>query len=472
MPGELQRYIDTWKVHNPDYQITLWNEENSPMHLPYMETAYKLKKWANLSNYTRLHALYEMGGIYLDVDIEALRNFDPLLHNACFLGFETGGEQDDDILVNNAVLGAQPKHGFIKMCKTYLLNNFDGSERPPDSSPIMTTILLKQLGLRTYGDQLLGDIRMYPSEYFYPVSYAQKRREGPSTTSYDSYAVHHWAATWKGKRVHKSRCTFICISAVDVLTRGFRKVLSLDVFPLSALRTLLYEIEGNRRFRALVTSEEILHGPFRGTKYPRAEYPGSARHAKIIGSYEACLHPVIYDLLDSNYAKIYNFGCADGYYVAGMAKLFPKASIYGYDTNPLAIEVSKKMVIANNSSSRVHLFNHSYQQDDLRTIDPSDRSLILCDIGGGERSLFFKDNVPNLLSADLIVELHDFVHPGTGKHLIDLFKETHDVRIVKQTPVDFTKFPSLSHLPVCEALKLTEEKRQTQMEWALIVSRK
>ena len=459
-------------MHNPDYRIHLWNEENSPMHLPYMETAYKLKKWANLSNYMRLHALYEMGGIYLDVDIEVLRNFDPLLHNACFMGFETGGDRNVDILVNNAVLGAEPSHSFIKTCKTHLLNNFDGSERPPDCSPVMTTLLLKELGLRAYGDQLLGDIRIYPSEYFYPVTYAQKQTENTLSPTDDSYAIHHWAATWKGRgKKVKSRYTFIFISALQVLPRMFRKLLSLDFFLLSALRTLLYELEGQRRLRALTASREILHGPFRGIKYPTSGHSAPARHAMMVGSCESCLHPVIHDLLDRNYVKIYNLGCAEGYYVAGMAKLFPKALIYGYDINPLAIDLSEKMVSANNSSSRVHLFNHALQHDDLRRFDPSDRSLILCDIGGGERSLFSKDNVQSLLSADLIVELHDFVYPGTKNHVIDVFKDTHDVSIVKQTPVDFTKFPSLLPLPVCEAMKLTEEKRQRQMEWAVILSR-
>lgn len=47
------------------------------------------KKYAFVSDIVRLYALYNYGGIYLDSDIKVLKNFDDLLANRAFTGFES-----------------------------------------------------------------------------------------------------------------------------------------------------------------------------------------------------------------------------------------------------------------------------------------------------------------------------------------------------------------------------------------------
>lgn len=226
IPAEYQRYIYDWKVKNPDYEIIRWDETNSPMHLPYMENALKHKKWANLSNFMRLHVLYREGGIYLDTDIEVLKSFDGLLSNTCFVGFESGAREGEKLLINNAVLGAVPGHPFIKKCKDYLLNNFDGAERPPDSSPVMTTKILRELGVNFYGNQVAEDVRIYPVEYFYPVEY--KKNDTVRITA-DSYTIHHWAATWKENKRKKPFLLAIWQSASYRIIKAAQKIfLSTD----------------------------------------------------------------------------------------------------------------------------------------------------------------------------------------------------------------------------------------------------
>jgi mannosyltransferase OCH1-like enzyme len=197
IPVQFLRYMETWREHNPGYDIVLWNEENSPMDIPYMETALSGGKWANLSNYTRLHALNDRGGIYLDVDVEVLKSFDGLMENGCFVGFESGANPGEQLLVNNAVLGAVPGHPFVRECMEYLLGNFDGTERAPHSSPMMTTEILRKKGLETYGEQVVDGVKIYPVEYFYPLPFGDGDR---SRVTEDTYAIHHWAATWKGKK--------------------------------------------------------------------------------------------------------------------------------------------------------------------------------------------------------------------------------------------------------------------------------
>lgn len=178
----------------PDFEIVRWDETNSPMHLPYMQQALANRKWANMANYTRLHALATQGGIYLDVDIEVLRTFEALLGDACFFGFEDPFV-DWAGCVNNAVVGAAPKHWFIMQCMERLLEKFDGTEEAHLSSPNLTTELLKKNGLRKYGDQLLGDIHLYPTDWFYPYSWHSYFR--PEQVSKNTRSIHWFEGSWQ-----------------------------------------------------------------------------------------------------------------------------------------------------------------------------------------------------------------------------------------------------------------------------------
>ncbi len=47
----------------------------------YMKQAYEAKKWAFVTDYMRLDIIYEHGGIYLDTDVELIKNIDDLLSN-------------------------------------------------------------------------------------------------------------------------------------------------------------------------------------------------------------------------------------------------------------------------------------------------------------------------------------------------------------------------------------------------------
>jgi mannosyltransferase OCH1-like enzyme len=193
IPQKHAEYIAKWSKTFEGYAIVKWNEENSPMHLPYMQTAYKNKKWANLSNFTRLWAIYEQGGIYLDTDIEVLKTFDPLLSNNCFLGFEDI-YVDWDGCINNAVIGAEPKHPFILEMKERLLNEFDGLEEAHLSSPNFTTRLLKEKGLREYKEQQVEGVHIYPIQFFYPYSWHQKFT--PECVKENTFCIHHFEKSW------------------------------------------------------------------------------------------------------------------------------------------------------------------------------------------------------------------------------------------------------------------------------------
>ena len=77
LPSKVKKCIATWKKMLPDYEIKEWNEENFDINTnTFVKEAYENKKWAFVSDYVRIYALYNEGGIYLDTDVKILKDLD------------------------------------------------------------------------------------------------------------------------------------------------------------------------------------------------------------------------------------------------------------------------------------------------------------------------------------------------------------------------------------------------------------
>lgn len=90
LPPLVQKCIKSWKKYCPDYEIVRWDESNfdisgSPL---YVKQAYDKKKWAFVSDYVRLWALVNYGGVYMDTDVEVIQPIDRFLRESAFSGFE------------------------------------------------------------------------------------------------------------------------------------------------------------------------------------------------------------------------------------------------------------------------------------------------------------------------------------------------------------------------------------------------
>ena len=54
--------MESWKKYCPDYQIKVWNEDNFDIgQNTFVKEAYEEKKWAFVTDYVRLYALYTEG---------------------------------------------------------------------------------------------------------------------------------------------------------------------------------------------------------------------------------------------------------------------------------------------------------------------------------------------------------------------------------------------------------------------------
>ncbi len=108
-PETIQRCIDSWRKHLPDYEIFIWDTSRFDINShKWTKEAFESKKYAFAADYIRLFALYNYGGIYLDSDVLVYKSFDALLDLPYFIG------EDYTHCFETAVLGAEKGCDWIK----------------------------------------------------------------------------------------------------------------------------------------------------------------------------------------------------------------------------------------------------------------------------------------------------------------------------------------------------------------------
>ena len=210
---------------------------------------------------------------------------------------------------------------------------------------------------------------------------------------------------------------------------------------------------------------KVVAGPFSETKYfPLSR--GSALLPKLLGAYELELHPVIETILKKRYTTIVDVGCAEGFYVVGLAQKISQARVHGFDLDRDSLAACKRLAKLNEVESRVFLHEACTHEELTRLID--DRTLIICDCEGFEVELLDPNRVPTLRRADILVELHDRLVPAAAKIVTDRFGPPQRVAMISSAVRDPKAFPALASLsPVDQAFAL-EEFRGGPMEWAFI----
>lgn len=108
LPEELEKCLATWSKLD-GYTIMRWDESNCTFdENDFIRCAYRDKKLAFVSDFYRMKALYEYGGIYLDTDVKINKSFDDLLGHRAFLNFIF------DCSVGTAVIGAEKGNPLMK----------------------------------------------------------------------------------------------------------------------------------------------------------------------------------------------------------------------------------------------------------------------------------------------------------------------------------------------------------------------
>jgi glycosyltransferase len=190
-PDLIKKCVESWKVKLPDYEIKCWNTDNFDVNIcRYTKEAFQEKKYAFVSDYVRLYALYHEGGIYLDSDIEVIKKFDDLLNNLAFTCFENNHS------VAAWIFGSEVGNPIFKKFLDYYEGRafiLDNGKYDLTPNPVPITRICLEEGLLLNGEkQMLANITIYPQEYFCPYNRATEELNITENT----YSIHYFNGAW------------------------------------------------------------------------------------------------------------------------------------------------------------------------------------------------------------------------------------------------------------------------------------
>lgn len=207
LPPLAQECIASWRKYLPDYEIKEWNEDNFDVNMiPYTAEAYRQKKYAFVSDYARFWVMYHHGGIYFDTDVEVVRPMDDIIENGNFMGFEVDPDGENTpgryaprytFAVNPGLgFGMERGHPFMEtMLDEYKDKTFEVYKELAWYKTVVayTTEKLCDMGLENRrGIQHIGDITVYPHEYFAPINAISLKLKVTDNT----HTIHRYMASW------------------------------------------------------------------------------------------------------------------------------------------------------------------------------------------------------------------------------------------------------------------------------------
>lgn len=201
LPESALKCVESWKKYLPDYEIKEWNEDNFDVNIiPYTAEAYKVKKYAFVSDYARFWILYKYGGLYFDTDVEVIKPMDDIITRGPFMGCEKeaqpGATPTKLGVAPGLGLGVNPGLGLYGEILDYYNGlhflNSDGTYNKKTVVGYTTEVLCRH-GLRNTNEiQEIDGVWIYPKEYFCPMDYWTNKLK----ITNNSVSIHHYDASW------------------------------------------------------------------------------------------------------------------------------------------------------------------------------------------------------------------------------------------------------------------------------------
>jgi hypothetical protein len=197
IPVEFEQFGRSWLKQNPDWEMTLWTEDNLPrlrnqdLYDRAPELVASRLVWRFRSNLARYEILYEHGGVYLDTDFEALRPLEPFID-----GLDLFAAEEKPGLIANGFMGSRAGHPFLEAL-------ISGAERSVAERPNLPS-------WRTTGPEYLtrvanerpDEMFLIPTHLVYPYHHTElgpDRTPGPINP--EAFAHHVWASRRKSVSV-------------------------------------------------------------------------------------------------------------------------------------------------------------------------------------------------------------------------------------------------------------------------------
>ena len=194
LPAEAKKCLRSWRHFCRGWEIVEWNEDSYDLAAAplYVREAYEAKKWAFVTDYVRLDAVYRHGGVYLDTDVELIKSPERFLHDAVFMGLES-----EEYVNTGLGFGAEKGAAILRE----MMEDYQGVPfLLPDGSfdltpcPVRNTEILLRHGFVPDGsEQLLdGTVHIYPKKVFNPWNKETSRFEDLA----EAASIHWFAGSW------------------------------------------------------------------------------------------------------------------------------------------------------------------------------------------------------------------------------------------------------------------------------------
>lgn len=192
MPQLAKDCIASWHKYMPDWEYKLWNEESFDVNsIPYTKEAYQARKFAFVTDYVRLWALYNEGGVYMDTDVEILKPLDDLLHLSAFTGYEGSKTQPPVTgLMASGPRGEWVKEQLDAYQDAHFING-DGSFDMTTNTVRISTIMRDNGFVQDGRYHVYKDLHVFPTDYFCP-----RQTTGEFFLTENTYCDHHFMGTW------------------------------------------------------------------------------------------------------------------------------------------------------------------------------------------------------------------------------------------------------------------------------------
>ena len=226
-PPKIAKCLKSWNNHLANYEIILWDTKRFDLNSSvWVKQAFENKKYAFAADYIRFYALYHMGGVYLDSDVEVLKSFDDLLDLPYFMGAEKAGTPEA------AIIGAEKGCDWVKQCLDYYQDRLfvkdDGSfdirklpeimnEQIQLLKPLRTLSIEESKNIR--GIDLEKEVLLFNDAYFSPKVFDSREVE---ITPY-TYAIHHYQNSWfspKAKAYYRTRAFLVKVFGLPFVRKA------------------------------------------------------------------------------------------------------------------------------------------------------------------------------------------------------------------------------------------------------------
>jgi inositol phosphorylceramide mannosyltransferase catalytic subunit len=184
MPLEFIEWGKTWTAMHPGWTMKLWTEET----LPRIVNEYQYKRavcLAQRADVIRYEIMQRYGGVYVDCDIECVRNVEPLLED-CDLAVMSNLAEATPEWLSNGFFACTPDHPAMRELVLRLPANWSTQVWTSMGPPYFTKIVGP------------FEKKMIDARLFQPLTYAEygRQRRDLYRPPDGAYAVNHHSSLW------------------------------------------------------------------------------------------------------------------------------------------------------------------------------------------------------------------------------------------------------------------------------------